>query len=289
MLATKKLYDENSGSPQRSEKVPLTQKSQCLTIQDLPPPPLLRMSRKHRPTPLDLSPKRQHLSPLDSNNPNALEEYLFSNSHATANSSVGLGMPSPAHYSQIDLFNILETNPPLTPVAPLRTAPVAPEVDVVPVSPGFPPALHAEDTEGPIDEIFLELLHTETSFLSEIETIEAMVKEVLCPLGVVGSDWVSGVSSLRILHAGFAKELGKSDSGAITPTLLQSLLEWVLSLLGHSDKFSLNLPNLHMRRTSLLSDWNWTANSKNSPQKKMLRNLQKSRHTLSLKVENKLR
>ena len=137
-------------------------------------------------------------------------------------------MLSPAHYSQTDLLNILDTNPPLTPVAPLRTAPLPPEVDIAPVSPGLPPALHAEETfDGPIDEIFLELLHTETSFLSEIEAIENMVQNVLGPLHVVESDWSDAVSSLKLLHAGFAKELGASDRGAITPDVLLSILKWV--------------------------------------------------------------
>jgi len=204
-----------------------------LIFQDLPTPPPLRKSRKHRPTPLDLSPKRQHLSPLDSNNPNALEEYLFSSSPASANSAVGLGMPSPAHYSQMDLLNILETNPPLTPVAPLRTAPLAPEVELAPPSPGLPPALHAEETmDGPIDDIFLELLHTESSFLSEIETIEEMVIDVLGPLKVVESSWTEGIKNLKTLHTVFAGELAVGDRAGITPVVLQNILKWVNNLFG---------------------------------------------------------
>ena len=151
-----------------------------LTSKDLTAPPPLRKSRKHRPAPLDLSPSSNHLSPLDSNNPNALEDYLFSPSPMSSKSAVDMGMPSPAHYGQTDLLNILESNPPLTPVPPLQTATFRKDsgerdldmslrVDTpegtAPSSPGLPPASHSTDVmEGPIDEIFLELLHTEQSF-----------------------------------------------------------------------------------------------------------------------------
>src|SRR5579859_7736143 len=242
MLATK-LYDENTDTSIPRcvpEKAPHHQKYNILTLQDLPAPPPLRKSRKHRPAPLDLSPpsQRQHLSPLD--NPNALEEYLFSSSPTSANSAVGMGMPSPAHYSQNDLLNILDSNPPLTPIPPLRTAPLpsddknvglnlhveGPDV-VVPSSPGLPP-LHAEEAmEGPFDEIFLELLHTETSFLSEVETIEIIVREVLNPLGVVEANWVDAVTQLKKLHTEFVGQLGAGDRAGITPGVLKSILIWV--------------------------------------------------------------
>jgi len=214
-----------------------TPKQTALIAQDLPTPSL-RKSRKHRPAPLDLSPPhRQHLSPLD--NPNALEEYLFSSSPATANSAVEMGLPSPAHYSQRDLLNILDSNPPLTPIPPLRTAPLRPDEKpvgldghgeapgVAPLSPGLPP-LHAEESmEGPFDEIFLELLHTETSFLSEVETIEVIVREVLHPLGAVEPTWVEAVEDLKKLHTEFVKQLGASERAGITPDVLKSILKWV--------------------------------------------------------------
>jgi hypothetical protein len=242
MLATK-IYDENTDTsiPQCiPEKVsPLNVQSNC---QELPSPPTSRKSRKHRPTPLDLSPpqQRQHLSPLDSNNPNALDDYLFSNTPGTAQSNVGMGMPSPAHYSQTDLMNILDSNPPLTPVPPLRTAPLHPQdteglgVDVpdgAPLSPGLPPALHAEEgLDGPFDEIFLELLHTETSFLSEVETIEVIVREVLQPLDVVDSAWLDTATKLKELHTGFVGQLGAGDRAGITPIVLKSILKWVCQI-----------------------------------------------------------
>lgn len=149
-------------------------------------------------------------------------------------------MPSPAHYSQTDLLNILDSNPPLTPIPPLRTAPLPPDeknvglnvhvegLDVTaPLSPGLPP-LHAEEAmEGPFDEIFLELLHTETSFLSEVETIMVIVREVLNPLGAVEGTWVDAVAELKKLHTEFVGQLGAGDRAGITPGVLGSILKWV--------------------------------------------------------------
>jgi hypothetical protein len=242
MLATK-IYDENTDtSIPRCIPEKVCHLQIHLTSKELPAPPPLRKSRKHRPAPLDLSPpqQRRHLSPLDSNNPNALDDYLFSNTPGTAKSSVGMGMPSPAHYSQTDLMNILDSNPPLTPVPPLRTAPLQPlelegrgvEVpDGAPFSPGLPPALHAEEElNGPFDEIFLELLHTETSFLSEVETIEVIVREILKPLDVVDASWLDAVSKLKELHTEFVAQLGAGDRAGITPVVLKSILKWVFHL-----------------------------------------------------------
>ena len=195
--------------------------------QDLPPPPPLRKSRKHRPTPLDLSPTRQHLSPLDSNNPNAIEDYLFSSSPISANTTVGLGMPSPVHYSQTDLLNILESNPPLTPVPPLRTSPPAIESeapDAPQLSPGLPPASHCDRQ---VDDIFVELLQTENSFLEEVNTIEIIVREILAPLGVADDRWLHAVEDLKDLHGTFVQDLIGEKMSGITPTVLKVLLKWV--------------------------------------------------------------
>jgi len=211
----------------------LTPISIGLMMQDLPDPPPLRKSRKHRPAPLDLrTPNphpRQHLSPLDSNNPNAIEEYLFSPSPSHSN----LGMPSPAHYSQNDLLNILNSNPPLTPVEPLRTAPLKEEVTLglgVQLSPGLPPASHSVWETGVVDEIFVELVNTEKSFLTEVETIEVIVREILVPLGVVEHEWTYVVTNLKILHSEFVGHLNaEGERTGITPEVLQDILKWVLS------------------------------------------------------------
>jgi hypothetical protein len=148
-----------------------------------------------------------------------------------------MGMPSPAHYSQTDLMNILDSNPPLTPVAPLRAAPLVEEglrpgtpADTAPLSPGLPPASHSEDTmEGPIDEIFLELLHTETSFLSELDTIDSIVRDILLPLDVVDTKWLNAVDNLKTLHGEFVQHLSAGDRAGITPAVLESILKWVMS------------------------------------------------------------
>jgi hypothetical protein len=255
MLATTaRPNDENSSSlliPRcLSEKVPpkYTQINTKLTlVKELPlppPPPPLRKSRKHRPAPLDLSPQRQHLSPLDSNNPNAIEEYLFSPSPVTA---VGLlGMPSPVHYSQNDLLNILDSNPPLTPVPPLRTAPLPTvedtlsETNVVtglgvqvddapPLSPGLPPASHTIDPSptGPVDEIFVELVATEDSFVLELDTIERIVAELLVPMDIVSKEWLDVVRDLRALHVRFVRDLNSDEKTGITPSILNTILHWV--------------------------------------------------------------
>jgi hypothetical protein len=146
-----------------------------------------------------------------------------------------MGMPSPAHYSQTDLMNILDSNPPLTPVPPLRTAPLVdnslrPETpgDVAPLSPGLPPASHSEDTmEGPIDEIFLELLHTEKSFLSELDTIDSIVRDILIPLGIVDNKYLASINSLKQLHADFVRSLAADDRAGITPLVLETIIKWV--------------------------------------------------------------
>ena len=151
-------------------------------------------------------------------------------------------MPSPVHYSQTDLLNILDSNPPLTPIPPLRTAPLPPDEktvglnvhvegpDVAPLSPGLPP-LHAEEAmEGPFDEIFLELFRTETSFLSEVDTIQAIVRELLNPLGVVETTWVDVVVDMKKLHTKFVGQLGAGERAGITPGVLKSILHWVCCL-----------------------------------------------------------
>ena len=81
--------------------------------------------------------------------------------------------------------------------------------------------------EGPFDEIFLELLHTETSFLSEVDTIEAIVRELLNPLGVVETTWVDVVVDMKKLHTEFVGQLGAGERGGITPGVLKSILHWV--------------------------------------------------------------
>ena len=148
-------------------------------------------------------------------------------------------MPSPVHYSQKDLLNILDSNPPLTPVAPLRTAPLPPDgtnvglnvtvdiPDVAPLSSGLPPSHAEESMDGPFDEIFLELLHTEMSFLSEVETMAVIVKEILNPLGVVESSWIDAVEELKLLHTQFVAQLRAGERAGITPGVLKSILKWV--------------------------------------------------------------
>ena len=248
IAATARPNDENSSlaiSHCLSEKVPanihpsLTTRKLIHGVQELPlpppPPPPLRKSRKHRPAPLDLSPQRQHLSPLDSNNPNAIEEYLFSPSPATALSL--LGMPSPAHYSQTDLLHILDSNPPLTPVPPLRTTASEDTVtglgvqvdDAPPLSPGLPPASHTVDPSpaGPVDDIFVELVATEDSFVVELNTMERMVAELLVPMDIVSREWLDVVQDLTGLHVRFVRDLNSDGKTGITPSILNTILHWV--------------------------------------------------------------
>jgi hypothetical protein len=145
-------------------------------------------------------------------------------------------------------MNILNSNPPLTPVPPLRTAPLIetglrPETpgDVPPLSPGLPPASHSEDTmEGPIDEIFLELLHTEKSILSELDIIHSIVRDVLIPLGIVDHKYLISINSLKQLHAEFVQSLAAGDRAGITPLVLETIIKWVN--IPHNNLISHHLP-----------------------------------------------
>lgn len=148
-------------------------------------------------------------------------------------------MPSPAHYSQNDLLNILNSNPPLTPVEPLRTTPFKPEDGEVThglgvqLLPGLPPASHSmEETVGIVDEIFVELVGTEESFLAELETMEGIIREILVPLEVVGQEWMEAVRNLKTLHAEFVTQLNGEERAGITREVLKEILRWVLSLMG---------------------------------------------------------
>jgi hypothetical protein len=99
--------------------------------------------------------------------------------------------------------------------------------DIAPLSPGLPPS-HAEGSmDGPFDEIFLELLHTETSFLSEVEAIAIIVKEILNPLGVVEGSWIEAVEEMKLLHTQFVGLLGAGECAGITPGVLTGILKWV--------------------------------------------------------------
>jgi len=141
-------------------------------------------------------------------------------------------MPSPAHYSQNDLLNILNSNPPLTTVEPLRTAPLKEEVTHglgVQLSPCLPPASHSVGETGLVDEIFVELVNTEESFLAEVETIELIVREILVPLGVVEHEWTDAVTNLKALHSEFVGHLNaEGEHTGITPEVLKDILKWVL-------------------------------------------------------------
>ena len=152
-------------------------------------------------------------------------------------------MPSPVHYSQKDLLNILNSNPPLTPVEPLRTAPLKMEVrDTegetlglgVQLSPDLPPASHSVGAAGTdvVDEIFVELVSTEESFLAELETMEGIIREILVPLGVVGQDWTEAVVNLKNLHAEFVTHLNKEERNGIMRETLKDILGWVTLTLG---------------------------------------------------------
>jgi hypothetical protein len=192
------------------------------------------MSRKHRPASLDLSPQGQHLSLFESNYPCAIEGSTLAHSLASRSSNVGLGTPSPAHYSQRDLLHLLDSNPRLTPVLPLRTAPLVPAngelgVDLtLSLSPGLPPASHSMEVVGdPIDEVFVELASTENSFLEELDTIGMVLKEILVPLEIVSSEWLEAVSKLNSLHREFVRQLGVHERVVLTPPTLKSILNWV--------------------------------------------------------------
>jgi hypothetical protein len=152
-------------------------------------------------------------------------------------------MPSPIHYSQNDLLHILDSNPPLTPVPPLRTTTTGndPRVngpvtglgvqvdDAPPLSPGLPPASHAVDPTppGPVDEIFVELVATEDSFVVELDTIERIVAELLVPMSIVSKEWLDVVRDLRALHVKFVRDLNSDEKMGITPSILDTILEWV--------------------------------------------------------------
>ena len=195
--------------------------------QELPPAPPLRKSPKHRPMPLGLSPARQHLPPLDSNNLSAIEDYLFSSPPASANANVCLGIPSPMHGSERNLLNLVRSNPPLTPVPPLRTSPLPGESETTNIaqsSPGLPPASRRDRL---MDDIFVEFLQTESSFLQEVNAIEVIIQEILAPLGIADDRWLHFVQDIKHLYRAFVQDLVEESMGGISPTVLKVLLKWV--------------------------------------------------------------
>jgi uncharacterized NAD(P)/FAD-binding protein YdhS len=78
-----------------------------------------------------------------------------------------------------------------------------------------------------MDEIFLELLHTEKSFLSELDTIDTIVRDILIPLSVVDAKWHDAVDNLKSLHDEFVQHLGAGDRAGITPVVLETIVKWV--------------------------------------------------------------
>jgi hypothetical protein len=104
--------------------------------------------------------------------------------------------------------------------------------DAPPLSPGLPPASHTVDPAptGPVDEIFVELVATEDSFVVELHTIERIVAELLVPMAIVSKEWLDVVRDLRALHVRFVRDLNSDEKTGITPSILNTILHWVRPL-----------------------------------------------------------
>ena len=78
-----------------------------------------------------------------------------------------------------------------------------------------------------MDEIFLELLHTERLFLLELDTINTIARDILIPLGIVETGYLDTVGGLKNLHGEFVNQLSAGDRAGITPNVLNCIVKWV--------------------------------------------------------------
>lgn len=161
---------------------------------------------------------------------------------------------------------MLNSNPPLTPVEPLRTTPFKQEREDgevthglgVQLSPGLPPASHSMgEAVGIVDEIFVELVGTEESFLAELETMEEIICEILVPLEVVGQEWTETARNLKTLHAEFVTQLNGKERTGITREVLKEILRWVLSLMGGMLIVSLRFRRRRIGIIFCRFGWDW--------------------------------
>jgi len=259
LIVPRDLSDTAPKSPQNQ---PCHSQLTLFREQDLraPPPPPPRNSRKHRRVPRHLQhlwPQRLHISLLDSNNPNSIDKYLVSPSPST---SLGpYGMPGSAYYNQIDALNSPDTNPTETAVPSLRMTPLRDtttnrrsprdssggtliaangvpglgvKVDEAPIIPEglLGPSPSMDISTGSVDEIFVELVQTEASFAAELEIIAMIMQEVLVPMEIVGQEWLDAVSNLHSTHMAFVRKLNSDGRMQITPSILNTILDWVSTL-----------------------------------------------------------
>jgi hypothetical protein len=100
----------------------------------------------------------------------------------------------------------------------------------------------------------VELVATEDSFVAELDTIERIVAELLVPMDIVSKEWLDVVRDLRALHVRFVRDLNSDEKTGITPSILNTILQWVVPFIYDINVGSLRRQKVRIAHTSQPSD-----------------------------------